>query len=147
MREIKEQGRRPGAVSRIKISGEDDCFDAASEGMRLAGMAGLDNTSQFMVATAVSELATNILRYAGEGEITIRVIEDESRKGVEVVARDSGPGIADVEAALKDGFSTTETSLGFGLGGARRLMDEFIIDTKAGAGTRIRARKWVRNKG
>lgn len=137
------RGRRPGAVSRIEIFGEDDCFDAAQEAMRLAGMAGLNSTKQFMVATAVSELSTNIRRYAGEGEITIRVIEDESRKGVEVVAQDSGPGIADIKAALKDGFSTTETSLGLGLGGARRLMDEFTIDSKAGSGTRIRARKWT----
>jgi len=143
MREIKEQDRRPGAVSRIEIHNKDDCFDAATEAMRLAGLAGLSNTGQFMVATAVSELATNIRRYAGEGEITIRIIEDKTGKGVEVVARDSGPGIADVKAALKDGFSSTATSLGLGLGGARRLMDEFIIDSKAGAGTRIRARKWV----
>ena len=127
---------------RLKIADEDDCISAASEAMNLARTAGFNSTGQFMFSTAVSELATNIMRYAGEGEITIRAINDETGKGLEIIAADRGPGIADIEAALEDGFSTTKTSLGIGLGGVRRLMDEFTITSEPGTGTCIMAKKW-----
>ncbi|MEN8711351.1 MAG: anti-sigma regulatory factor [Arenicellales bacterium] len=95
-----------------------------------------------MVATAVSELARNIYLYAMKGEVTIRVLERETNKGIEIVAEDNGPGIADIGAAMKDHFSTSY-GLGLGLPGVKRLMDEFGIDTKRGVGTKITVRKWV----
>jgi serine/threonine-protein kinase RsbT len=127
---------------RFKIADADDCISAASEAMNLARTAGLSSARRSMFATAVSELATNIWRYAVAGEITIRAVNDATRKGVEVVAEDRGPGIADIKAALEDGFSTRETSLGIGLGGVKRLMDEFTITSEPGTGTCIMTRKW-----
>jgi len=127
---------------RIKIRNNFDVAEATLAAQRLAELAGFTRSQQFMVSTAVSELARNIFVHAKTGEVTIRVVEEDSRKGVEVVAEDRGPGIADVEAALKDGFSTSG-GLGLGLPGARRLMDELEIETKLGEGTRVTARKWV----
>ena len=128
---------------KIKITDDVDVAQACSEALRSAESAGFNRAKSYMVATAVSELGTNIRRYAREGEITIRILSDESKKGVEIVAEDTGPGIADIEAVMKDHFSTSN-SLGIGLPGVKRLMDEFEIDTEPGAGTRIIARKWVR---
>jgi len=127
---------------RIKIRNNFDVAEATLAAQRLAELAGFTRSQQFMVSTAVSELARNIFVHAKTGEVTIRIVEEDSRKGIEVVAEDRGPGIADVEAALKDGFSTSG-GLGLGLPGARRLMDELEIETKLGEGTRVTARKWV----
>ena len=127
---------------KIKITDDIDVAEASSEALRSGESAGFSRAKSYMVSTAVSELGTNIRRYAREGEITIRILSDESKKGVEIVAEDTGPGIADIEAAMKDNFSTSN-SLGIGLPGVKRLMDEFEIDTEPGAGTRIIARKWA----
>ncbi len=97
-----------------------------------------------MVATAVSELARNILMYAGEGRITLDLIESSGRQGVAVVAEDQGPGIQSIEIVMQDGFSTSN-GLGLGLPGSRRLMDVFTIDSSPGAGTTITAEKWARH--
>jgi serine/threonine-protein kinase RsbT len=96
-----------------------------------------------MIATAISELARNILKYASEGEILVEMVLRGSRSGVVVVARDEGPGIRDVGLAMQDGFSTT-ASLGLGLPGTRRLMDEFEIVSTPGSGTVVTAIKWRR---
>ena len=96
-----------------------------------------------MIASAISEVARNIVEYAQRGEVAIRLVEKGGRRGVMVVAQDVGPGIADVSMALQDGFSTSG-SLGLGLPGARRLMDEFEIHTEIGKGTRVTMRKWAR---
>jgi len=127
---------------RIRISNNFDVAEAAFETMELAEAAGFTRSGQFMVSTAVSELARNIYTYARKGNITIRILERDNQKGIEVIAEDKGPGIADVEAALRDGFSTSH-SLGLGLPAVKRLMDEFEIDTKPGVGTKVTARKWV----
>jgi len=127
---------------RIKISDYIDVSAAASEALRLGEIAGFNSTKRYMVATVVSELGTNIYRYARDGEITIRILEDGTKKGIEIVAKDKGAGITDIEAAMQDNFSTSD-SLGVGLPGAKRMMDEFEIETKKGAGTKITARKWV----
>jgi serine/threonine-protein kinase RsbT len=95
-----------------------------------------------VMATAVSELARNILNYAGEGEIVVAVAPDGRRTGIVVVARDAGPGIADPELAMQDGYSTSQ-GLGLGLPGTRRLMDEFALVTAPGAGTTVTAKKWA----
>jgi serine/threonine-protein kinase RsbT len=127
---------------RIKISDYIDVSAASSKALRLGEIAGFNTIKRYMVATAVSELGTNIYRYARDGEITIRILEDGTKRGIEIVAKDKGPGIADIEAAMQDNFSTSD-SLGVGLPGAKRMMDEFEIKTKKGVGTKITARKWV----
>ena len=96
-----------------------------------------------MIATAISELARNIVLYAGRGEIHLEIIEDGDKQGVQVIAADSGPGISNVEQAMQDGYSTSG-SLGLGLPGVRRLMDEMKIQSEVGKGTTVRARKWKR---
>jgi len=104
---------------------------------------GLSSTDLTLLATAISEVARNITTYAGEGEVLLRVIERGGRQGVEVVASDEGPGIADLELAMQDGY-TTGKGLGLGLPGARRLVDEFELQTAVGSGTSIRLVKWAR---
>jgi serine/threonine-protein kinase RsbT len=94
-----------------------------------------------MLATAVSEVARNIVRFADYGEIVIELLEDP-RRGVQVVARDTGPGIPDVEQALTDGYSSYQ-GLGLGLPGARRLMDDFAVVSEPGRGTTVTMIKWL----
>ena len=95
------------------------------------------------VTTATSELARNIVKYAGSGQFSVNRIEDGERTGVQIVARDRGPGIADVPAALRDHYSTGGT-LGLGLPGVKRLMDELEVDSKPGKGTTVTATLWDR---
>ncbi len=95
-----------------------------------------------MVATAISELARNILEYARTGQIEVGVANKGSRIGLVVVALDSGPGIADISRAMQDGYSTGH-GLGLGLPGVKRLMDEFMIVSAPGEGTCITVRKWT----
>ena len=114
---------------------------AVVEAKLLSEQINLDAGAAQMVTTAVSELARNILKYAGTGSISMSVVRDSRREGVEVVARDRGPGIADVEQALTDHFSSGGT-LGLGLPGIKRMMDEFEIDSSASEGTRVTIRKW-----
>ena len=96
-----------------------------------------------LIATAISEVARNIVSYAGSGEIVMRVVQQGQRRGITVVARDKGPGIADIERAMEDGFSTSR-GLGLGLPGSKRLMDEFELVSEVGRGTEITMTKWER---
>ena len=96
-----------------------------------------------LIATAISEVARNIVSYAGSGEIVMRVVRQGQRRGITVVARDKGPGIADIERAMEDGFSTSR-GLGLGLPGSKRLMDEFELVSEVGEGTEITMTKWER---
>ena len=96
-----------------------------------------------LVATAISEVARNIVSYAGSGEIILRIVQRGQRRGITVVARDKGPGIADIEQAMEDGFSTSR-GLGLGLPGSKRLMDEFELVSEVGKGTEITMTKWER---
>ena len=106
----------------------------------MASRLGFPRTDRTLIATAVSEVARNIVRFAGAGELVIELVEG-SRKGLRVVASDSGPGIDDVDKALADGYSTYN-GLGLGLPGARRLMDEFELVSEIGAGTTVTMTKW-----
>ncbi len=126
---------------RIGIASDQDIVKARQEGRRIAGEVGFSVTDLVLVATAISELARNIVRYARKGEILIREIQDSGRCGIEVVARDEGPGIKNIEQVLQVGFSTS-SGLGLGLPGVRRLMDEFEIQSKVGSGTTVTAKKW-----
>jgi serine/threonine-protein kinase RsbT len=127
----------------VVIRSDADVVAARSMGRSLAERYGFGTTDVTMIATAISELARNILKYAHEGEIVLETVERDSRGGVSVLARDDGPGIADVGLAMQDGFSTAD-SLGLGLPGTRRLMDEFEIVSSPGSGTVITAIKWLR---
>jgi serine/threonine-protein kinase RsbT len=102
---------------------------------------GFSLVDQTKIVTAASELARNTLDYGGGGEVTIEVLYEGARKGVRLVFVDQGPGIADVEMALKDGY-TTGGGLGLGLSGARRLCNEFSIESKPGEGTRVAITRW-----
>ena len=104
---------------------------------------GFTSTDLTLLATAISEVARNVTTYAGEGEVEMRVVHERGRDGIEVVCRDEGPGIANVELAMQDGY-TTGNGLGLGLPGTRRLADDFELQTASGRGTRIRLVKWAR---
>jgi len=127
----------------VPIDCDADIVAARQKGRELATQCGFSTTDLAVVATAISELARNIVRYALHGEIILRVVEDRSRRGVEVVAQDDGPGIPDVGRAMDDGFSTSG-GLGMGLPGTRRLMDDFEIASDFGKGTQVIVRKWKR---
>jgi serine/threonine-protein kinase RsbT len=126
---------------RLRVSGDPDIVEARMLGRRLAEAAGFSATDLTLIATAISEITRNITSYAGTGEIVMRVVHGNGRLGLEVVATDQGPGIPDVARALSDGYSTGR-GMGLGLPGARRLMDEFLIESTVGVGTTVTMRKW-----
>ena len=130
---------------RVSIDSDADIVSARQKGRELAGQCGFPSTELAVVATAISELARNIVRYAVRGEITLRLIDNGTggKKGIEVVAADDGPGIPDLTLAMQDGYSTSG-SLGLGLPGVRRLMDDFDIVSEFGKGTTVTVRKWKR---
>ncbi|HXE56881.1 MAG TPA: anti-sigma regulatory factor [Gemmatimonadales bacterium] len=107
----------------------------------LAQEAGFSLIDQTKIVTAASELARNTLDYGGGGRVTMEVLNDGVRRGLRLTFRDEGPGIPDIELALRDGF-TTGNGLGLGLGGARRLVNEFRIESKPGAGTTVVIARW-----
>ncbi len=129
---------------RVAIESDDDVVVARSKARELAAGLGVTGTDLTLLATAISEIARNITTYAKRGEVCIAPVRRGGRRGVKVVASDNGPGIADVELALRDGY-TSGKGLGLGLPGARRLMDEFEIDTEVGRGTTITMLKWGRD--
>lgn len=109
----------------------------------MAEQRGFSSSEMTLIATAISELARNIIRYAKRGEISLQVVDGNPKEGITIVARDEGPGIADVERALEAGYSTSG-SLGLGLPGVRRIMDEFEIKSVVGQGTIVTVTKWKR---
>ena len=126
----------------VRIQTSADIVAARQQGRALASQAGFSHSNLTIIATAISEIARNIVEYATEGEVIIALINDASKKGVEIVAADQGPGIADVSTVMRDGYSTGK-GLGIGLPGARRLMDEFEIASEIGKGTTVTMKKWV----
>jgi serine/threonine-protein kinase RsbT len=127
----------------VPVDRDVDIVSARQKGRELASQCGLPSTNLAIVATAISELARNIVCYAGCGEIILRLVDDHGKRGIEVVAADDGPGIPDVALAMQDGYSTSG-GLGLGLPGVRRLMDEFEIVSEFGKGTTVTVRKWKR---
>lgn len=126
---------------RIVVSTDGDIVVARQSGRELAEQIGCSATDATLVATAISEVARNIVTHAGRGEIVIHAVSGvDGNPAIEVVARDEGPGIAEVEHAMQDGYSTGP-GLGLGLPGARRLMDEFEITSEVGRGTTVVMRK------
>jgi serine/threonine-protein kinase RsbT len=128
---------------RVAVSRDADIVTARQLGRELAAKAGFAGSDLTLIATAISEVARNIVSYADNGEILLGLTERNGRRGLLVVAQDHGPGISDIDQAMQDGFSTGK-SLGLGLPGARRLMDEFEIASELGKGTIVTMRKWCR---
>lgn len=128
--------------SRFSIRHEADILLARKAARALAMRLRFSETDLVLIATAISEIARNMLTYATRGDLTFEEASDASRRGIVVTATDEGPGIPDVERAMEDGYSTGN-GLGLGLPGARRLMDEFSIESKVGAGTTIVMKKWT----
>lgn len=126
----------------VRIQNSADIVAARQQGRALASQAGFSHSNLTIIATAISEVARNIVEYAKEGELTITLVSDANKKGVEIIASDTGPGIPDVTTVMRDGFSTGK-GLGIGLPGARRLMDEFTIASTVGVGTIVTMKKWV----
>jgi RNA polymerase sigma factor (sigma-70 family) len=139
--------RRTAAVAgevRIGIQTDADVVTARKQGRELAAQAGFSATELTIVATAISEIARNIVMFANRGEIIVSLVGESSRQGVTVVARDVGPGIPDLEQALRDGYSGYG-GMGLGLPGSRRLMDEFEITSEVDKGTTVTMTKWRRD--
>jgi serine/threonine-protein kinase RsbT len=126
----------------VDIHHPDDIVAARKAGHQLALNLGFSLTDVTMIATAISEIARNITSYAGRGAVRVAVADREGRKALVVRAEDDGPGIADIERAMEDGYSTGR-GLGLGLPGARRLMDRLIVESALGRGTVIEMWKWV----
>lgn len=126
----------------VNINNPDDIVDARKAGHQLALELGFSLTDVTMISTAISEIARNITSYAGRGAVRVMVQEREGRKALVVRAEDEGPGIADIERAFEEGYSTGR-GLGLGLPGARRLMDRLVIESILGRGTVIEMWKWV----
>jgi serine/threonine-protein kinase RsbT len=129
------------AEIRVAIHSDQDIVTARQEGRALAIELGFSSGDATLIATSISELARNIVSYARRGEITLKVIQASSRRGISIIASDNGPGIPDIRQAMRDGFSTSG-SLGLGLPGVRRLMDEFDIASEPGRGTIVTVKKW-----
>jgi len=127
----------------VPITTDTDVVVARQKGRELAVELGFVSTDSTLLATAISELARNIVRYAKHGEIVIAPIQSGDRVGITVVARDKGPGIASMLLAMQDGYSTSG-GLGLGLPGVKRLMDEFHLVSDANIGTTVTIKKWKR---
>jgi serine/threonine-protein kinase RsbT len=128
-------------TERLEIRSADDVVKVRQQTRVMAVEVGLSLVDQTKIITAASELARNTLDYGGGGEMLAEILEEGGRRGVRLVFEDQGPGIADIQQALKDGF-TSGSGLGLGLGGARRLSNEFSIDSKIGVGTKITITRW-----
>jgi serine/threonine-protein kinase RsbT len=128
--------------TRVPIKHAADIVTARQQGRALASQLGFSSIEQTLIATAISEVARNIVVYARSGEIILKTVQrNGSKPGIVIVAHDEGPGIPDVALAMQNGYSTTN-SLGLGLPGAKRMMDEFEIVSEVGKGTTITMKKW-----
>ena len=137
---LTQRGHRSDDEVAVRIQGDPDIVAARKAAREVAARLGFSRTDLTLIATAVSEISRNIVRFAGRGEVVIELLE-QPRPGVRITARDAGPGIADVEQALTDGYSTSQ-GLGLGLPGARRLVDEFAVVSEVGRGTTVTMTKW-----
>ena len=137
---LMERSPQRDTEVRVPIRTDADIVIARQQVRDLAAKGGFTGTDLTLIATAVSEVARNIVRFAGSGELLLEIVEDD-RPGVRATARDTGPGITDIDEAMKDGYSTYH-GLGLGLPGARRLMDEFAVASEPGRGTTVTMTKW-----
>jgi serine/threonine-protein kinase RsbT len=126
----------------VHVSSDADVVAAREKGRELSARLGFSTIDLTLIVTAISEVARNILLYAQEGDIELRLDNNDGHRGIVVVARDEGPGIPDLELAMRDSYSTGN-GLGLGLPGARRLMDEFEIKSEISKGTTVVMKKWA----
>ena len=131
----------PVGELRVAIKSDQDIVLARQKGRAMAIELGFSSGEATLIATTISELARNIISYAGEGRILLKSVQSIKRTGLSVTAADEGPGIPDIQQAMRDGFSTSG-SLGIGLPGVRRLMDEFEITSQPNRGTTVTVKKW-----
>jgi serine/threonine-protein kinase RsbT len=130
------------AVVICSIGREVDVYVAIGRGREMATSIGFDDIDRTRIEIVILELTRNILAHAGKGELHLDTLEENGRRAMVVMAQDHGPGIADIALAMRDGYSTAHT-LGAGLPGVHRLMDDFTIESEVGAGTMVRAVKWL----
>lgn len=126
---------------RVRIQSCADVIDARQQGRALAARARFANSDLTIIATAISEIARNIVQYADHGEVVIALIEGAAQTGIRIIATDEGPGIADVAAVMRDGSVSGKTA-GIGLAGVSRLMDDFEVVSEVGKGTTVMMKKW-----
>jgi serine/threonine-protein kinase RsbT len=129
-------------LERVQITRDADVVLARQRGRELAARAGFSATDQTVIATAISEIARNIVKFAERGEVVVTTLSQDARRGLRVVVRDVGPGIEDPEEAMRDGYSTYH-GLGLGLPGAKRLMDRLVLESVRGEGTTVTMEKWL----
>ena len=127
----------------VPVASDDGLVAARREGRILAEQLGFSTSEATLVATAISELARNIVSYARRGEIQVSLVHNGNKRGINIVARDEGPGIVDINLAMREGYSTSG-GFGIGLPGVRRIMDEFDIVSDVGRGTTVTITKWKR---
>jgi serine/threonine-protein kinase RsbT len=127
----------------VSIVAQSDISVARHRAREIASKLGFSSSELTLIATAVSEIARNIIEYARAGEMKMSVVHQGARRGIAIIATDIGPGIPDVARAMQDGYSTGK-SLGLGLPGAKRMMDEFLVTSEVGKGTTVTMRKWGR---
>jgi len=139
--ERREEKTTEGVV-RVPVSRDADVVVARQKGREIAALVGFSATDQTLIATAISEVTRNIVKFAERGEVVISMISAGERRGGSVVARDVGAGIHDTEQAMQDGFSTYD-GFGLGLPGTKRLMDQFDLDSAPGVGTTVTMEKWL----
>jgi serine/threonine-protein kinase RsbT len=129
-------------MRRVGISNELDIVAARVEGRNLAREMGFGIIDQARIATAISELARNVVLYAQRGQITLKAVENGGKTGLQIICEDEGPGIENVAMVMRDGYSSMQ-GLGMGLPGTKRLMDEFEIKSEVGKGTTVIVCKWL----
>jgi serine/threonine-protein kinase RsbT len=127
----------------VPIRSDVDVVNARQQARNLVSSLRFSSSDLTLIATAISEVARNIVAYAGCGEIVLRITQRGERRGLMVIAKDCGPGIPDIDRAMQDGFSTSG-GLGLGLPGSKRLMDEFNLASAVGKGTEVTMTKWER---
>ena len=132
-----------GTETAMPVRSDLDVLKARQFGKELATGLRFTNSERTIIATAISEIARNTVLYAKAGCMSLKVVQQGQRRGIQVIAKDHGPGIADLSLVMQDGY-TTSHGLGIGLPGAKRLMDEFDIVSEVGIGTTITMKKWER---
>lgn len=128
-------------IELITVTSDAGVMNARQKGRELAVTVGISGSDLTLMATAISEIARNIVQYAGQGEIEFRSVVRAGKRGLLIIARDNGPGIPDIARAMQDGYSTSR-GMGLGLPGAKRLMDDFKIVSEVGKGTTVSMVKW-----
>lgn len=127
----------------MAIDSEGDIVSARQIGREMAAPLGFSVSDLTLIATAISEISRNIVDHAGSGEIEFNVTDNGINPGITIIARDTGPGIGDIELAMQDGY-TSKKGLGLGLPGSQRIMDDFKIQSTVGQGTTVVMKKWRR---